>query len=99
MVRHYGIFQFKEGISGARIDECFEAMRGMLGRIPGILDFECGPYDSPEGMNDGFTHGFIMTFDSPESRDAYLPHPVHEEVKAIVVPCLERVIVFDFTLP
>ncbi len=24
---------------------------------------------------------------------------VHEEVKAIVVPCLERVIVFDFTLP
>ena len=37
-----------------------------------------------------------MTFDSPESRDAYLPHPVHESVKDIVVPRLESVIVFDF---
>jgi hypothetical protein len=36
-----------------------------------------------------------MTFDSPESRDAYLPHPIHENVKDLVVPRLERVIVFD----
>jgi hypothetical protein len=40
-----------------------------------------------------------MTFASPQARDEYLPHPVHEEVKAIVVPCLERVVVFDFNLP
>jgi hypothetical protein len=50
-------------------------------------------------MNDGFTHGFIMTFESPRARDEYLPHPEHERVKAIVVPCLERVIVFDFNMP
>ena len=37
-----------------------------------------------------------MTFDSLESRDAYLPHPIHEAVKDVVVPCLERVVVFDF---
>lgn len=99
MVRHYGIFQFKPEITPDQIDHCFAAMRGMLGRIPGMLSFEYGPYDSAEGLNDGFTHGFIMTFDSPESRDAYLPHPIHEEVKEIVIPCLMRVIVFDFTLP
>jgi hypothetical protein len=50
-------------------------------------------------MNDGFTHGFIMTFASPKARDEYLPHPEHERVKAIVVPCLARVIVFDFNMP
>lgn len=98
MVRHYGIFQFKPEITPDQIDSCFAAMQGMLGRIPGMLAFEFGSYESPEGLNDGFTHGFIMTFDSPASRDAYLPHPIHEEVKDIVVPCLERVIVFDFTL-
>jgi hypothetical protein len=37
-----------------------------------------------------------MTFNTSESRDAYLPHPVHESVKDIVVPRLERVIVFNF---
>ncbi len=98
-VRHIALFQFKPEITQGKINECFDALKGMLGRIPGIVDFEHGPYDSPEGLNEGFTHGFIMTFDSPESRDAYLPHPIHEEVKDIVVPCLEKVVVFDFNLP
>jgi hypothetical protein len=74
-------------------------MASMVGRIPGLLDFHHGPYDSAEGLNDGYTHGFIMTFESPAARDAYLPHPVHEEVKALVIPHLARVVVFDFNLP
>ncbi|MDO6604954.1 Dabb family protein [Arenibacter palladensis] len=98
MTRHYGVFQFKEGISEAEIENCFSTMQDMLGKIPGLLKMEHGPYDSTEGLNDGFTHGFIMTFDSPESREAYLPHPIHEKVKDVVVPKLERVVVFDFNV-
>lgn len=96
MVRHFGVFQFKEGVSAPQIDTCFSAMRGMVGKIPGLLGMEHGIYESGEGLNDGFTHGFIMTFDNAANRDAYLPHPEHERVKEIVVPCLERVVVFDF---
>ncbi|MEG3659043.1 Dabb family protein [Arenibacter palladensis] len=98
MTRHYGMFQFKEGISEAEIENCFATMQDMVGKIPGLLEMEHGPYDSTEGLNDGFTHGFIMTFDSPESREAYLPHPIHEKVKDVVVPKLERVVVFDFNV-
>jgi len=96
MVRHFGVFQFKPEITPEQIDNCFAELRGMVGKIPGLLDIEHGPYDSDEGLNEEFTHGFIMTFDSLESRDAYLPHPIHEAVKDVVVPCLERVVVFDF---
>jgi Stress responsive A/B Barrel Domain len=96
MTRHYGMFQFHPEITPEQIDECFTEMRGMIGKIPGLLAMEHGPYDSPEGLNDGFTHGFIMSFDSAASRDAYLPHPEHERVKQIVVPRLVRVTVFDF---
>ena len=99
MVRHFGVFQFKEGVTEDDIAECFREMKGMIGKIPGLLDMEHGPYKSDEGLNEEFTHGFIMTFDTPESRDAYLPHPEHERVKEVVVPRLERVIVFDFELP
>ena len=98
-VKLYGCFEFHSGTSQGQIDACFAAMAGMVGRIPGLLDFHHGPYDSAEGLNDGYTHGFIMTFESPAARDAYLPHPVHEEVKAIVIPHLARVVVFDFNLP
>lgn len=79
-----------------QIDECFTEMRAMVGRIPGLIAMEHGVYDSPEGLNDGFMHGFVMTFDCGASRDAYLPHAEHERVKQIVVPRLARVIVFDF---
>lgn len=96
MVRHFGVFQFKETVTEEQIVHCFKTMKEMVGQIPGLLDMEHGLYNSPEGMNDGFTHGFVMTFDTLTSRDAYLPHPVHELAKEIVVPKLERVVVFDF---
>jgi hypothetical protein len=68
MVRHFGMFQFKEGISPSQIDNCFAEMKGMVGKIPGLLAMEHGPY------------------------------PEHERVRDIVVPCLERVVVFDFEI-
>ncbi len=97
-VKHLGVFQFKSTTSPEKVEQCFAALAGMVGQVPGLLDFSGGPYDSAEGLNDGFTHGFIMTFDSPEARDKYLPHPVHEAVKEIVVPELERLVVFDFNV-
>jgi hypothetical protein len=96
MIRHFGMFQFHPEITAEEIDACFTHMRGMVGEIPGLLAVEHGPYDSPEGLSDGFTHGFVMTFDTAAHRDAYLPHPVHERVKDFVVPKLARVVVFDF---
>ncbi|SMD44873.1 Stress responsive A/B Barrel Domain [Aquiflexum balticum DSM 16537] len=98
MVRHFGVFKFKKNISMEEIDECFLSMNKMVGQIPGLLDMEYGPYNGNEGLNEDFTHGFIMTFDSEESRDEYLPHPIHEEVKLLVVPKLEKVIVFDIVV-
>ncbi|MFK5972514.1 MAG: Dabb family protein [Flavobacteriaceae bacterium] len=98
MTRHYGMFRFKKGVSTSDIDDCFAAMQAMVGKIPGLLKMEHGSYESSEGLNDGYTHGFIMTFDGPKSRDAYLPHPLHEKVKDLVVPKLEQVVVFDFNV-
>lgn len=98
MTRHYGMFQFKQDVTNDKIINCFETMKAMVGKIPGLLDMEYGPYDSSEGLNEGFTHGFIMTFENPEAREAYLPHPIHEDVKDLIFPTLERVVVFDFNV-
>lgn len=98
MVRHFGVFQFKPEITDTQIEESFAALVDLKNKIPGLLEVEHGPYESAEGLNDGFTHGFIMTFDSPESRDAYLPHPDHLIVVDIVQPKLERLVVFDFNV-
>ena len=95
-VKHLGVFQFKSEVTSEEIDSCMDALRGMVGQISGLEEVLCGPYSSPEGMNEGYTHGFVMTFESPEARDAYLPHPNHEVVKNQILARLERVVVFDF---
>jgi hypothetical protein len=96
MVRHVVLFQWKAGTSEATIAECFRELAALKGKIPGLQQFESGPYASPEGLNQGYTHGFIMTFADAASRNAYLPHPEHERVKGVVGPHLAQVIAFDF---
>jgi len=51
---------------------------------------------SDEGLNQGYTHGFLMTFESIAARNAYLPHPEHERVKAELLLYIDSVIAFDF---
>ena len=98
MTRHFGVFQFKADVTNEQIDESFVALVDLKNKIPGLQSVEHSPYKSDEGLNDGFTHGFIMTFDTPESRDAYLPHPDHLKVVDLVQPRLERLVVFDFDI-
>ena len=64
-------------------------------RIPGILDLTWGPNLSTEGLDQGFTHSFVMVFKSAAARDAYLPHPEHQAVVQKLMPKLASVIVCD----
>lgn len=98
MIRHVVLFQWKAGTTEAQITECFRELAALKGKIPGLQQYEAGPYSSPEGLNQGYTHGFIMTFADAGSRNAYLPHPEHERVKSVVVPHVASVIAFDFVV-
>ncbi len=99
-VKHVVLLKLKNTTTERKIREIFAALDGLRGKIPGLLDFSGGPYSSGEGLHKGFTHGFVMTFADPQSRDAYLPHPDHEKVKQIIVPELDGglngVVAFDW---
>lgn len=95
-VQHMVLLKFKAGVAEGVIEELFEQLGGLQELIPGIRYFAGGPYASDEGLHGGYTHGFLMTFESAAARDAYLPHPEHERVKAAILPHVESVIAFDF---
>ena len=95
-VQHMVLLKFKPGVSSATIDSLFAQLAELKSLIPGIRRFVGGPYSSREGLNKGFTHGFLMEFESAAARDVYLPHPEHERVKAAIIPCIDDVIAFDF---
>ncbi len=97
-VNHLVLIQFKDGTSEETIAECFRALAELRQSIPGIEHFSGGPYASPEGLNKLFTHAFLMTFQTPEARNTYLPHPEHERVKEFVLPYVADVVAFDYEL-
>ena len=95
-LRHVVLFKFKEEADPAAIRKVEEAFAALPGKIPQIKGFEWGLNNSPEGLNKGFTHCFMLTFDSEEDRAIYLPHPDHKAFGALLGAILEDVTVVDY---
>ena len=96
VLRHVVLFQFKDGTSEAGVSKIENAFRALPGKIDVIQDFEWGTDVSVEGLAEGFTHCFFVTFASEADRDAYLPHPDHTAFGAVLSPHLEKVLVVDY---
>ncbi len=97
-VRHMVVFKFKPSATAAQVQQVTDALRALKDRIPGIVSFEHGVNNSPEGKNLGFTHAYLITFESAAARDAYLPHPEHKKFGALLgsLGVMEDVFVVDY---
>jgi hypothetical protein len=95
-IYHMVLLQFQNEVSEESISDAYAQLASLQEKIPGIVSFQGGPYSSHEGLNQGFTHGFLMVFENAEARDVYLPHPEHERVKAAILPLVEDFVAFDF---
>jgi lysophospholipase L1-like esterase len=96
LLRHHVYFKFEEAVTSAQIDEINRAFANLKNQIPTIVDFECGVNNSPEKLNDGFTHAYTVSFTNEEGRDAYLPHPAHKKFVKLVGGKLAGVFVVDY---
>ncbi|MEM7658755.1 MAG: Dabb family protein [Bacteroidota bacterium] len=96
LLRHVVLFKFKDESSEADINTAIAAFEALPEKIPQIYDFEWGTDNSPEGLQDGFTHCFFLSFLSEEDRDAYLPHPDHKAFGEVLGPHLDKVLVVDY---
>jgi hypothetical protein len=96
MLRHVVLFKFKDTSSKEEVEKVVDAFRSLKTSIPQVADFEFGTDNSPEGLANGFTHCFLITFKSEADRDVYLPHPKHKEFVDILKPHLDKVQVIDY---
>lgn len=98
-VRHIVVFKYKPGASQEQIQQVTQAFRDLRGKIPGITAFEDGVNHSPEKKNLGFTHVYMVTFESAAARDAYLPHPEHKKFGELLgkLGVLEDAFVVDYS--
>jgi hypothetical protein len=89
MIRHAVLCNFRKDLKQSDIDALFAALHALKNQIPGIVAISHGKDNSPEGLQKGKTHGFTVDFIDAAARDAYLPHPAHQKVGAMVVAAAE----------
>jgi hypothetical protein len=96
MIHHIVLFKFYENTPEEKITQLAEALEVLAKQIPGITHYVWGPSVSIEHLEKGYTHGFIMTFETAQIRDTYVPHPLHKAlVQKYVDPICDKGIAFD----
>jgi hypothetical protein len=97
-VKHVVVFKYKATATPTQIEEVTKAFVALQKTIPGITAFEYGVNNSPENLNKGFTHVYLLTFKNATARDNYLPHPEHKKFGDLLgkLGVLEEPFVIDF---
>lgn len=95
--RHVVLFKFKADATAEQVKGIEKAFAALPSKIDSITGYEWGPSESVEGLNDGFTHCFLVTFKDKAGLEAYLPHDAHKAFGAQLKPLLEKALVFDYT--
>ncbi len=103
MIRHVVLMQFAESTAPETINEIFSGFGGLVHKIDGARAVTSGENVSPEGLDRGYRHGFVMDFDDAAARDAYLEHPDHVAfAEGTVIPALaagrDSIVVFDYEI-
>ena len=90
MIRHCVFIHFKPTISAQYKAELFNEIDALKARIPGMLAVHIGINVSPEdGMDKGFSNGFMVDFADSFARDAYLEDSEHKQTGGRLVAAAE----------
>jgi hypothetical protein len=95
-IRHVVLFAFRDDAPADRVRAVEAAFAALEHQVPGIIDLEWGTNESLEGLDQGFTHCFLLTFHDAGARDAYLGHSAHVAFGVLLQPLLDRVLVVDY---
>ncbi len=99
MIRHIVLIRFRPELGETEIATLFAELHQIRGKISGLLSIASGRSDSPEKMERGYLHGFVLNFSDWDALQAYQDCPDHQEFGAKLVAGAqegkEGILVFD----
>ncbi|KAF2441661.1 dabb-domain-containing protein [Karstenula rhodostoma CBS 690.94] len=104
LTTHIVLFKFKDGVASADLKDITLQMLSLQKSCihpttgaPYITSITGGKNNSPENLQEGLSHAFILQFSSNEDRDYYANQdPVHDAFKKAAGPSIEKAVVVDF---
>ena len=78
MIRHIVLTKFKSNTAEDKIAEIYAGLSELVGKLSGAHNFTGGRSVSPEQIERGYMHGFVIDFDSRADLKTYAEHPEHQ---------------------
>lgn len=94
--RHVVLFKFKDDAKAEQITTIENHFVSLKDKIDLVVDLEWGTNVSPEGLDQGLTHCFFVTFKNKADLEKYIPHPDHKAFVEKLKPILDKVVVVDY---
>ncbi|MEP3047103.1 MAG: Dabb family protein [Roseibium sp.] len=78
MIRHIVLTKFKPETPEDKITSIYARLSDLTERLEGAGNFGGGRSDSPEQIERGFKHGFVIDFDSWDALKTYADNEEHK---------------------
>jgi hypothetical protein len=78
MIRHIVLTKFKPDTQEAKIAEIYAGLSALANKLEGAQNFTGGRSESPEQIERGYMHGFVIDFDSWDALQRYADNPEHQ---------------------
>ncbi len=102
MIRHIVLIRFRAEVTEAQIAEMFTAIPRLATILPGVIAHGSGRSESPEKIERGYLHGFIIDFTSWRDLQTYADDPGHKafggQLVAHTEGGIDGILVFDLDM-
>lgn len=99
MIRHIVLTKFTPDTPEDTIAKIYEGLSELADKLPGAQNFSGGRSQSPEQIERGYMHGFVIDFDSWDALKAYADNPEHQalggQLVANAVGGIDGILVLD----
>lgn len=99
MIRHIVLVKFQPQVTEEKIAALWDELGAIRAVVPGVLSITAGRSESPEQIERGYMHGFVVDFADWDALAAYQDHPDHKalggQLVANAVGGLDGILVFD----
>lgn len=89
MISHCVFIRYRAETTDATRDDIYKGLHALKPRVPGLASIVIAPNSSPEGLDKGFSEGFIVTFRDAAARDRYLADEEHQRIGGLIVAAAE----------
>ena len=80
MIRHIVLTKFRPDVTEETVAQIYNGLAKVAEALPGAKGFTGGRSQSPEQIERGYMHGFVMDFDDWEALETYQNNEIHKKL-------------------